>query len=288
MAGLTISNLSGRVPDYYWQKQRAEERAGRALTRSEFERDWLEVGDGSSIKYTGTSVFDPVLCELDYAWFSAPGDSVFDPFAGGSVRGIVAERMGRRYTGIELRREQVDANRGQGMAICDECPEWVCGDSADMDALLGDRDFDHILTCPPYGDLERYSDDAADLSTMAPEDFDAAYSEILRLAVAHLRQDRFATIVVGDYRDRRGMLRDLAGITVRAMEAAGASLYNDMVMVTPVGSLAVRVPRQFRATRKVGRRHQYVLNFVKGDPRAAVERLGDVEVPDIGVGEALT
>lgn len=281
MPGLTIGSLSGAVPDYYKQKKLAETKAGRALTNAEFERDWLEVGDGSSLSDTGTSVFDPVLCEVDYAWFSAPGDSVLDPFAGGSVRGVVAERMGRQYTGIELRQEQVDANREQGMAICDECPEWVCGDSADMDALLGDRVFDHILTCLPYGDLEVYSDDPRDISQMDADGFDAKYAEILRLAVSHLRQDRFATIVVGNYRDKRGMLRDLSGITVRAMEAAGASYYNDMILVTPAGSLPIRVGKQFVATRKVGRRHQYVLNFVKGDPKLAARRLGDVDLPDV-------
>lgn len=281
MAGLTIDSLSGRIPDYYLRKERAEATAGHELTNAEFERDWLEVGDRSTIEDTGTSVFDPVLCELDYAWFSAPGDEVLDPFAGGSVRGVVAERMGRRYTGIELRREQVEANVAQGRELCGECPEWICGDSSDMDALLGGRLFDHVLTCPPYGDLEVYSDDPRDISQMEPESFDAKYAEILRLAVSHLRRDRFATIVVGNYRDRRGMLRDLSGITVRAMEAAGASYYNDMILVTPAGSLPIRVGRQFQATRKVGRRHQYALNFVVGDPKLAAGRLGDVEIPEM-------
>lgn len=230
---------------------------------------------------TGTSVFDPVLCELDYAWFTAPGDSVLDPFAGGSVRGIVAHEMGRSYTGIELREEQVAANREQGGQICDECPEWVCGDSAEMDSLLGDRTFDHLFTCPPYGDLEVYSDDPRDISHMSDDDFDATYAEILRLAVSHVRPDRFATVVVGNYRDRDGMLRDLSGITVRAIEAAGARYYNDMVLVTPVGPLAVRVGRQFTGSRKVGRRHQYVLNFVIGDPKKAAARLGDVRLGGI-------
>ena len=50
----------------------------------------------------------------------------------------------------------------------------------------------------------------------------------------------------------------------------------DLILVTPAGSLPIRVGKQFRGSRKVGRRHQYVLNFVKGDARAAAERLGDV------------
>lgn len=44
----------------------------------------------------GVSIFDPVLCELVYRWFSPPAGRVLDPFAGGSVRGIVAAALGRR------------------------------------------------------------------------------------------------------------------------------------------------------------------------------------------------
>ncbi|KKK48239.1 hypothetical protein LCGC14_3147140, partial [marine sediment metagenome] len=59
----------------------------------------------------GTSIFDPVLCEIAYRWFSPPDGRVLDPFAGGSVRGIVAAYLGRDYTGIDLSLPQVEANR---------------------------------------------------------------------------------------------------------------------------------------------------------------------------------
>ena len=48
---------------------------------------------------TGTSIFDPVLCEIAYRWFSPVGGLILDPFAGGSVRGIVASKLGRQYIG---------------------------------------------------------------------------------------------------------------------------------------------------------------------------------------------
>lgn len=35
------------------------------------------------------------------------GGTILDPFAGGSVRGIVANFLGFNYTGLELRPEQV-------------------------------------------------------------------------------------------------------------------------------------------------------------------------------------
>lgn len=279
--GVLFSSKSGQVPDYYKQKRQAEVMAGRSLSNAEFERDYLETGGGSSLSDSGTSVFDPCLCELDYAWFTAEGDAILDPFAGGSVRGIVASVMGREYTGIELRAEQVEANRRQGGEICGEdAPRWVNGDSLNMDELLGDAQFDHLFTCPPYGDLEVYSDDPADISNMAYEDFDDAYARIIALAAKRLKEDRFATIVVGNYRDDSGILRDLCGITIRAAEQAGLRYYNDLILVTPAGSLPIRVGKQFTASRKVGRRHQYVLNFVKGDPKRATERLGAVALPD--------
>lgn len=230
---------------------------------------------------TGTSIFDPVLCETQYLWFTRKGDYILDPFAGGSVRGIVAVEMGRNYVGVDLRKEQIDANMRNAEECCtDTQPTWICGDSLEIDVLAA-GEYDYIFTCPPYGNLEQYSDDPKDISNMDDADFDTVYTEILRKAVQMLRNDRFACVVVGNYRDKKGFLRDLVGLTVKAMESAGARYYNDFVFVTPVGSLPIRVGKAFQATRKMGRTHQYCLCFVKGDPKKAAQRLGDVELPDM-------
>lgn len=69
-----------------------------------------------------SSIFDPVLCELVYRWFSPPGGLVLDNFAGGSVRGVVAAALGRRYYGIELRPEQIASNEEQARAILAPSP----------------------------------------------------------------------------------------------------------------------------------------------------------------------
>lgn len=229
---------------------------------------------------TGTSIFDPVLCETQYLWFTATGDSIIDPFAGGSVRGIVAVAMGRHYTGVDLRQEQVDADIANAEICTGERPTWICGDSRNIRSIAP-GEYDFLFTCPPYGNLEIYSDDPADLSNMDEDGFDIAYCEILSNAVAMLKQDRFACVVVGNYRDKKGYLHDLVGLTVRAMESAGCRYYNDFVFVTPCGSLPIRAGKAFQASRKMGRTHQYCLCFVKGDPKKAAERLGDVEIPDM-------
>ena len=234
--------------------------------------------DGSERQATGTSIFDPVLCELAYRWFCPKGGMVADPFAGGSVRGIVAAALGYNYIGFELRAEQVEANREQAARILKGplFPEWITGDSAvQMPAWGGSADM--VFSCPPYGNLEVYSDAPDDLSAMTDDDFSAAYRVIIAAAVAKLKPDRFACFVVGNYRDKKGFYVDLVGQTVAAFEAAGARYYNEAVLVTAVGSLPIRVGQQFRAARKLGKTHQNVLVFCKGDPKRATQAIKDVE-----------
>lgn len=278
-----MESLSGRIPDYYEQKRTAEARLGRQLSKAEFEADYLVIPEGGGLTSSGTSVFDPVVCELVYRWFSPVDGRVLDPFAGGSVRGIVASRLGRDYVGVELRPEQVTANEEQAAEIVpDRPPRWIAGDSRIVlsDPDLDVRDVDLVFSCPPYADLEVYSDDPADLSNMSWDDFVAAYREIIRAAVDRLAPDRFACFVVGEVREKGnvGAYRNLVGETIRAFVDAGAAYYNEMILVTPTGSWPVRMGRIFPASRKVGKTHQNVLVFVKGDPRRAVAACGTIDV----------
>ena len=231
-----------------------------------------------------TSVFDPVLAEISYRWFTPNDGSILDPFSGGSVRGFVAGKTGRSYVGVDIRSEQVSENDKQ---IATHCPEssvrYVVGDSLHLDTLLPPEDtFDFVYSCPPYGDLEVYSNDPNDLSTMQPDAFVQAYREIIRLSVARLKDNRFAAFVVGNYRNSAGDLVDFTGQTVRAFEDAGCSFYNHFILMTPINTVAVRTGRQFTASRKAGLRHQSLLVFVKGKARKAVEAIGDIDVSHPG------
>lgn len=205
---------------------------------------------------------------------------MLDPFAGGSVRGIVAASLGLHYCGLELREDQVAANVEQMRTILAPSavssqlplPRWINADSrvALRDPVTrGIPRADLVFTCPPYGDLERYSDIPADLSTMSAGAFAHAYAEILSRSVERLLDDRFAVVVVGNYRSPNGVLRDLVGFTIRAMRDAGAQFYNDAVLLNSTGNGAMRARKQFETSRKLVRLHQMVLTFVKGDPRAA-------------------
>lgn len=246
--------------------------------------------DGADRSVSGTSIFDPVLCEIAYRWFSPPGGLILDPFAGGSVRGIVASKLGRQYIGHELRAEQVEANRNQVDIIGEDDPEpvWHCGDSMRIDKTCAGVEADMVFSCPPYADLEVYSENPSDLSTMKYEEFKVAYFEIIAKTCALLKADRFACFVVGEVRDKRGNYYNFVGDTVEAFRQAGLSYYNEAILLTAVGSLPVRAGKQFSASRKLGKTHQNVLVFVKGDGKKASAACGVVEVDEDLLDQAAT
>ncbi|HAT3797051.1 TPA: chromosome partitioning protein ParB, partial [Serratia marcescens] len=150
--------------------------------------------------------------------------TVIDPFAGGSVRGVVAAKLGRQYLGCDLRSEQVEANRQQWAQIDTDggaAPHWHCGDSRDIHQHFKGAQADFLFSCPPYADLEVYSDDPADISTLNYPEFVIAYRQIIKNALSLLKEDRFACFVVGEVRDAKGIYRNFVSDTVLAFCDAG-------------------------------------------------------------------
>ena len=154
-----------------------------------------------------TSIFDPALCEVLYHWFCKEGGTILDPFAGGSVRGIVANYLGYKYTGIDIRPEQIKSNQEQGVDILkeDNQPLWLVGDSnLVLDSI--NQEFDFVFSCPPYADLEVYSDLEGDISNMDYEDFMEAYDSIIKKSCEKLKKGGYACFVVGEVRDKKRKL----------------------------------------------------------------------------------
>jgi 16S rRNA G966 N2-methylase RsmD len=208
-----------------------------------------------------TSIFDPVICEIIYKWFAKC--NVLDPFAGGSVRGIVANKLGFKYTGIELRQEQVESNREQALNILEvnNQPQWYCGDSEIiLDELI--PKYDLLFSCPPYMDLEIYSDLENDLSNMNDENFIIKYESIIKKSCEKLIDGGYAVFVVGDLRDKKGYLKDFTGITKDAFKKCGMKLYNELILVNHVGSKAMTLESGFKKG-KLARVHQNIYIFVK-------------------------
>jgi DNA modification methylase len=219
------------------------------------------------------SIFDATLCEKMYEWFCPKEGRILDPFAGGSVRGIVASEMGYIYNGIDLSEEQIDANKKQSSK-----PTWITGDSEWVIDSIYDKTQDFVFTCPPYYDLEKYTDNPADLSNMEENEFDKKYFSILNKAARKLKDNRFFAIVVSEVREQSttgnykiGKYKGLVWKTIRACEEAGLHFYNDMILFNSQHQASRVVDTYFERNRKVASVHQNILVFVKGNPDLATE-----------------
>ena len=228
-----------------------------------------------------TSTFDPLLCEIMYKWFSNEGDSVLDPFAGGSVRGIVASSLNREYVGIDLSYEQVTANIKQYKDVISrynlpQSPAWICDDSESWlaGAVYSTMVYDMVFTCPPYYNLEKYTNSEDDLSNMPTyKDFIKKYAQILRYASMMLANERFFVIVVSEIRNpETGAYYGFVPDTIRILRECGLNYYNEIILENNIGSLPIRAPKYFNQSRKIGRHHQNILVFYKGDPKQISER----------------
>ena len=227
------------------------------------EMQYSKTGERDSV---GTSIFDPVLCELAYRWFCPAKGKILDPFAGGSTRGVVASVLGYDYTGIEIRKEQIKANEEQAEKIKVN-PKWILGDSYKINKLLPKKEkYDLIFTSPPYYDLEVYSEMKNDGSAKQTyQEFIKWYEQLFTKTIKFLNQNRFLVVQVGEIRDKKGVYQNFVGDTITCFKNMGLYYYNEIILVTSVGSLPIRAGRIFRSSRKIGKTHQNILVFYKGD-----------------------
>lgn len=212
----------------------------------------------------GESILDPVLAEVCLKWFNVNGGSSFDPFAGDSVFGYVSSYLGYQFEGIELRTEQAELNQKR-LDDCGLKGTYHCDDAINIDKYIDDNSKDFLFTCPPYYDLEQYSDLKNDLSNMESyEEFNDKISKCIGKAVNKLKDDRFAVCVVGEIRNNIGGYQNFVSDTIKNFTQTGLIYYNEIVLSTSLGTAPVRA-NSYMKNRKIVKVHQNVLVFYKGN-----------------------
>ena len=192
----------------------------------------------------GTSNFDPVLAELVYKWFCIKDGKILDPFGGEQTKGVVAGVLGYKYFAVEIRKEQVDLNNEKVKDYPNV--KYFLGDSNNIDSIINENDFDLCFTSPPYYDLEVYSkDDMSALGTY--EEFMEQYKNIFSKCFKKLKDDSFLVVKVGEIRN----------------------------------TLPFRISKQFNSGRKIGKQHQNILVFYKGNISNIKDKFKKVKVGDI-------
>lgn len=221
-------------------------------------------GNSDRFDDKATSIFNPALCEVLYHWFCESGGNILDPFAGGSVRGIVANYLGYKYTGIDIRQEQVESNRDQAFKILpiENQPNWFVGDSNELLENKWMIEFDLVMSCPPYADLEVYSDLDGDISNKPYHEFLKLYESIIEKSCNHLKNGGFACFVVGEVRDKNGYYLGFVPDTIKAFEKCGMKFYNEAILLDQLGNASMRANGNMKS-KKLVKVHQNILVFKK-------------------------
>ena len=210
------------------------------------------------------SIFNPYLCEILHKWFNLEsGAKVLDPFAGGMERGFVASYLGHDYIGFDVRQEQIEFNNNN--CFLENKPRWILDSSENLLNYVEQESQDFILSCPPYADLEVYSNQENDISNLEYHDFKKIYGDIIDKCYKALKPNRFAVFVVGEVRGKKdGIMYNFLGDTIELFKKAGFKYYNELIILNECGAGAFRAAK-FMETRKVAKVHQNAFVFYKGD-----------------------
>ena len=159
-------------------------------------KEWVKVGG----RQRALSKFNSENCKNIINYFTCKGDTILDPFAG-RTRAIISNHLGRKYWGFELTEKYFPEVNTDDMKVFNM-------DSAEMgevlwlpDRALGEMDM--VFTCPPYWDMEKYSDNPKDLSTLKTYDeFLHQCNRRLEIASSYLKEDGFLIVVLMDFRQK--------------------------------------------------------------------------------------
>lgn len=260
----TLRKSKSSFPQYYHHKNIVQLKIGHKLTNTEFEEKYFDEIYKNSTILNNVSILDPVLSEIINKWFGLEKCKTFDCFAGDSVFGYVSSYLGNQFTGIELRQEQTDLNNEK---IKGFPSKYICDDGQNVLKHIEKNSQDLLFSCPPYFNLEVYSDLPNDASNQKEyKDFLKILDNAFTNAIKCLKDNRFAVITVGDVRDSKGFYYRFVDDIKDIFKNNDLHLLNELIFIEKVGNLAMRA-NKLMENRKIGKCHQNVLVFFKGDPK---------------------
>ena len=225
-------------------------------------------GAGENTAYTATtSYFNPKLCKIIYSSYCPKNGTIFDPFSS-VVRPYMAKILDYNYVGCEVRKDECDKINEMlnTNSLFEESDVRVL--NMDCREFETDQKFDLVFTCPPYWNLETYSEQDNDLSSIADySDFLTEMSKVYSKCSSLMHDKSYCCFVVADFRDYsegRKLINHLVPFVsdmIRCGEESGLSLYDKVIVKKPMGTAPSRL--KLWNNRKTVRIHEELLVFKK-------------------------
>ena len=174
------------------------------------------------------SHFPTAVGDLCFQLFLRESTHIFDPFAGWGERASLARTYGKRYTGVDINPDAITFARERYQV------ENIAMDARNFSPPC----FDGLLTCPPYWNLERYSDLGIDAAPTW-EAFLFNLCVIFERAYDAAQVGAIFCVLSSDWRDD-GVFYDLTYQIASIFNGLGATSI-DSVVISRLGVSKVKV-----------------------------------------------
>lgn len=228
-----------------------------------FEQDDSEKRRSDDCEYLsglGMSEFSSAVCEFIVKYWSLENATIVDPFAGRATRAIISSKLGRVYTGYEISPKTFERSLIQ-YKVAGVNPTLHLSDGCYMKNT--ENDSAHlVMTCPPYGSIEKYESVDGQLSDIKNYDeflsnISVCISNIQRV----LKPGGFCCWVVGDWRDGHGY-HQFGSDSIQLFKMNGLKPHDTVIIKnnSPFAALQAGKAASKRISSKI---HEYLLVFRK-------------------------
>jgi DNA modification methylase len=181
------------------------------------------------------SPFPEEVARVCYELYLRDCNKIFDPFAGWGERHFYAKEYGKEYVGYDI----------NPLAIQHALDHFGVENQLEDSLAATPEPFDGLLTCPPYWNLEKYTDLGIDAAG-SWEQFLVEYEDVFEVAYNAARPGAMFCIVIGDWR-KGGVYYDIAHQTRKIFERFGARTIDDVVISRKgVSKIKIMLPQAKR------------------------------------------